>query len=126
LKYGTAVFYCPIGVLMPEELSWLMAQPHKQLALGQALSNIVAAADMHPMTKSSLDLMLNRWTFTFGAFGRIYNTAIPSAYTRCDALDALEQYEAVHVLGGILHRPWHWPASQRLMGSLLDYVLQAS
>jgi hypothetical protein len=94
-------FFCPVGVLMPEEVAWLMAQPHKQLALGQALSNILAAADIHSMTKSSLDLMLNRWTFTFGAFGRIYNTAIPSAYTRCGAID-LEQYEAVHVLGVIL------------------------
>lgn len=70
---------------MAEELTWLMAQPHKQLALGQALSSIVAAADIDPMSKSCLDQMLNRWTFTFGAFGRIYNTAIPSAYTRCAA-----------------------------------------
>jgi hypothetical protein len=70
------------GVLNPEEITWLMSQPHKQLALGQALSSIVAAADVDPMVKANLDQMLAKHTFTFGAFGRIYNTAIPSAYTR--------------------------------------------
>lgn len=60
-----------------------MAAPHKQLALGQALSSIVAAADIDPMTKQGMNEMLAKHTFTFGAFGRIYNTAIPTAYTRC-------------------------------------------
>lgn len=71
------------GVLTPEELTWLMAQPHKQLALGQALSSIVAAADINPMAMSRLDSMLTLFCFEFGACGRIFNTAIPSAYTRC-------------------------------------------
>lgn len=60
-----------------------MAQPHKQLALGQALSSIVAAADINPMAMSRLDSMLTLFCFEFGACGRIFNTAIPSAYTRC-------------------------------------------
>jgi hypothetical protein len=70
------------GVLLPEELNWLMSQPHKQLALGQALSSIVAAAHIDPITRTQMDSVITKWTFTFGAFGRIYNTAIPSAYTR--------------------------------------------
>jgi predicted membrane chloride channel (bestrophin family) len=69
-------------VLLPDELNWLMSQPHKQLALGQALSSIVAAAHIDPITRTQMDSVITKWTFTFGAFGRIYNTAIPSAYTR--------------------------------------------
>lgn len=57
-------------MLAPEELTWLLAQPHKQLALGQALSSIVAAADIEPMTKTQLDAMLTRYVFEFGACGR--------------------------------------------------------
>lgn len=58
----------PADVLMPEELTWLMAAPHKQLALSQALSSIVAAADIDPMTRLSLNEMLSRHTFTFGVW----------------------------------------------------------
>lgn len=58
------VLHCtPPGVLAPEELDWLVAQPHKQLALGQALSRIVAAADVDPMTRTRLDDMLTRYIY---------------------------------------------------------------
>ncbi|WIA21100.1 hypothetical protein OEZ85_005418 [Tetradesmus obliquus] len=70
------------GVLLPAELEWLLEQSHRPLALGQALSSIVAASDMDPMAKSRLDTMLSLYTFEFGACGRIYNTAIPFCYTR--------------------------------------------
>jgi hypothetical protein len=45
-----------------------MAAPHKQLALSQALSSIVAAADIDPMTRFGLNEMLSRHTFTFGVW----------------------------------------------------------
>lgn len=48
---------------MPEEITWLLAQPHKQLALGQALTSILAAADIDPMAKSRLDGMLTLYIF---------------------------------------------------------------
>lgn len=72
----------PTGVLLPEELDWLLAQRHKPLALGQALSTIVEEAGLDPMAKLRLDGMLSSWTFDFGACNRTYNTAIPTAYTR--------------------------------------------
>eukprot|EP00879_Flechtneria_rotunda_P026827 GHRR01028660.1.p1 GENE.GHRR01028660.1~~GHRR01028660.1.p1 ORF type:complete len:284 (+),score=70.05 GHRR01028660.1:1164-2015(+) len=48
----------------------------------QALSSIVAAAEVDPMVKWRLDAMLTLYTFEFGACGRIYNTAIPFCYSR--------------------------------------------
>jgi hypothetical protein len=70
-------------VLLPEELSWLVAQRHKPLALVQALSTIVESAGLHPMIKHAMDGQLTLYTYEFGACNRTYNTAIPTAYTRC-------------------------------------------
>ncbi|KAF8056864.1 hypothetical protein HT031_006208 [Scenedesmus sp. PABB004] len=70
------------GLLLPGELDWLLAAPHKQLALGQALSSIVAEARVDPMVRMALDDNVRLYTFEFGACGRIFNTAIPFCYTR--------------------------------------------
>jgi predicted membrane chloride channel (bestrophin family) len=70
------------GVLLPSERTWLLAQPHKPLAVGQALSAILQATDLDTQTKSSLDKTITTFTYEFGACNRIYNTAIPAAYTR--------------------------------------------
>lgn len=69
-------------MLLPCELNWLVAQPHKPLAVGQALSVILQAVDLDAQTKTSVDKTLSTYVYEFGGCNRIYNTAIPSAYTR--------------------------------------------
>lgn len=51
--------HSPTGVLLPEELNWLLGQRHKPLALGQALSTIVDAADINPMVRHQLVRVLS-------------------------------------------------------------------
>lgn len=70
------------NVLLPSELSWLLDQPHKALAVGQALSAILQAACMDPHLKARLDATITEYVYQFGACCRLYNTAIPAAYTR--------------------------------------------
>jgi hypothetical protein len=72
----------PADVLTPDELAWLLAQRHRPLAVGQALSSILAAIDADSITKTRFDRLISAYTYEFGACNRIYNTAIPSAYTR--------------------------------------------
>jgi predicted membrane chloride channel (bestrophin family) len=68
-------------VLLPEELNWLLAQPHKPLAAGQALSTIVQAVETDSTVRTRFDRLISIYTYEFGACNRIYNTAIPQAYT---------------------------------------------
>lgn len=63
---------------MPHELEWLLAQRHAPIAVAQAQSTILAAADLHPMDRHRLDAMITSYTFEFGACNRIYNTAVPA------------------------------------------------
>lgn len=70
------------GLLMPEEIAWLLAQRHRPLAVGQALSTILNAIDADSIVKSRIDRLISTYTYEFGGCNRIYNTAIPSAYTR--------------------------------------------
>lgn len=107
------------NVLTPEELTWLMAAPHRQLALSQALSSIVAQADIDPMTRFSLNEMLTRHTFTFGAFGRIFNTAIPSAYTRHTS-----RFLMCYILIGLPLLLWPLAGwSSPVLGVLISFLL---
>jgi len=73
---------CTAGLLMPEEIAWLMAQRHKPLGVGQALSTILQAVDVDSIVKTRLDRLISTYVYEFGGCNRIYNTAIPSAYTR--------------------------------------------
>lgn len=70
------------GVLLPCERTWLLAQPHKPLAVGQAMSVILQATDLDTQTKATVDKTISTFTYEFGACNRIYNTSIPAAYTR--------------------------------------------
>lgn len=67
---------------MPEEIAWMVAQRHRPLAVGQALSTILQAVDADSIVKSRIDRLISTYTYEFGGCNRIYNTAIPSAYTR--------------------------------------------
>lgn len=67
---------------MPEEIAWVLAQRHRPLAVGQALSAILQAVDADSIVKSRIDRLISTYTYEFGGCNRIYNTAIPSAYTR--------------------------------------------
>jgi predicted membrane chloride channel (bestrophin family) len=67
---------------MPEEIAWMLAQRHRPLAVGQALSAILQAVDADSIVKSRIDRLISTYTYEFGGCNRIYNTAIPSAYTR--------------------------------------------
>lgn len=69
-------------MLLPSELSWLLAQPHKPLAISQALSAIVPVMDVDVELKARLDVTISTYVYEFGGCNRIYNTAIPVAYTR--------------------------------------------
>jgi hypothetical protein len=68
---------------MPEEIAWVIAQRHRPLAVGQALSSVLQAVDADSIVKSRIDRLISTYTYEFGGCNRIYNTAIPSAYTRC-------------------------------------------
>lgn len=67
---------------MPCELSWLMDQPHKPLAVGQALTTILQSADVDVYLKARMDVTLTTFVYEWGACRRICSTAIPAAYTR--------------------------------------------
>jgi predicted membrane chloride channel (bestrophin family) len=71
------------GLLLPEEVAWVIAQRHRPLAVGQALSSILQAVDADSVVKTRIDRLISTYTYEFGGCNRIYNTAIPSAYTRC-------------------------------------------
>jgi predicted membrane chloride channel (bestrophin family) len=73
---------CTAGLLTPEETAWVLAQRHRPLAVGQALSTILQAVDADSIVKTRIDRLISTYTYEFGGCNRIYNTAIPSAYTR--------------------------------------------
>lgn len=60
----------------------MLAQRHRPLAVGQALSTILQAVDADSIVKTRIDRLISTYTYEFGGCNRIYNTAIPSAYTR--------------------------------------------
>jgi predicted membrane chloride channel (bestrophin family) len=55
--------------------------------VGQALSTILQAVDADSIVKTRIDRLISTYTYEFGGCNRIYNTAIPSAYTRYVACD---------------------------------------
>jgi uncharacterized SAM-dependent methyltransferase len=78
-----AAFFLGIttGALTPEEISWVLSQPQRALAVGQALSIILQAAEMDSPARTRFDRLISTYTYEYGACKRIYNTAIPQAYT---------------------------------------------
>lgn len=70
------------GILLDCERAWLLAQPHKPLAVGQAMSVILQATDLDTQIKTTVDKTISTFTYEFGACNRIYNTAISAAYTK--------------------------------------------
>jgi hypothetical protein len=43
---------------MPEEIAWMLAQRHRPLAVGQALSAILQAVDADSIVKSCIDRLI--------------------------------------------------------------------
>ena len=55
---------------MPEEIAWVMAQRHRPLAVGQALSTIVQAIDTDTIVKTRFDRLISTYTYEFGGCNR--------------------------------------------------------
>lgn len=70
-------------VLHSAELEWLLSQPHKALAVTEVLTTIIQKADVEGLVKHRMDQQVAALVLYMGACGRIYNTAIPAAYSRC-------------------------------------------
>lgn len=81
---GRSQLACELAdVLLPDELAWLLDQRHRPLAVAQAISAIVASAEIDATIRWRLDSNLSMFVLKFGACVRIYNTSIPRPYTRC-------------------------------------------
>ncbi|WIA34766.1 hypothetical protein OEZ86_013072 [Tetradesmus obliquus] len=70
------------GVLLPEELEFVLQQRHAGTAVLQALGECVQASHMQPMQKMRLDENITVMQDVMGGCERIFRTPIPLSYTR--------------------------------------------
>jgi predicted membrane chloride channel (bestrophin family) len=72
------------NVLEPHELDYLASANHRPLAVLQAMSSLLTAAELDANMRCHVDENLTVMEDVLGACERILRTPIPLSYTRCE------------------------------------------